>query len=231
MFIERNIKGNYFIFIDKAIYLKNYKTLIISDTHIGYKYYYNDFIAKKHLEETIKNIEEIKNELKNKEFEIEKIIINGDIKDAFGYPKKTKEIFNVFNLYLKQNFKEAIYILGNHDTGLKGINSYEFDNIFITHGDKNIKTDKKIIIIGHQHPGVKLKLGTKTENYKCFIICKKEDKNVVVLPNFSNSSNGSSLDKNNYISPYLKNIYEYGDIIVLENKKLFEFNNVNLYNF
>lgn len=45
-------------------------------------------------------------------------------------------------------------------------------------------------MLGHLHPAIKLREGTKIEKYKCFLSGKYEGKKVIILPSFAEAFEG-----------------------------------------
>ena len=86
------------------------KRLIISDTHIGSKYY---------------NKNELLELLKNKEYD--QLILNGDIIEFLKVPTFTKEALEIASAI--DYDKEIIYVVGNHDIALAEIVGQEFYGI------------------------------------------------------------------------------------------------------
>ncbi|MBI5347116.1 MAG: metallophosphoesterase [Candidatus Aenigmarchaeota archaeon] len=89
------------------------------------------------------------------------LIILGDVKHkvpgvSFQEMREIPEFLSLINA-------KTTIIKGNHDTFLEKIadvkikKSLVIENCFLTHGHKNVKTNKKIIVIGHNHPQIKFK--------------------------------------------------------------------------
>jgi len=78
------------------------KRLIISDTHIGSKYY---------------NKKELLELLKNKEYD--QLILNGDIIEFLKIPTFTRKALEIVSAV--DYDKEIIYVVGNHDLALSGL--------------------------------------------------------------------------------------------------------------
>ena len=72
---------------------------------------------------------------------------------------------------------------------------YVWKEYCFLHGDRDFEEiyDKKIKywIIGHAHPAITLREGTKAEKYKCFLVGSYSGKNVIVLPSFFPATEGS----------------------------------------
>jgi len=119
-----------------------YKTLFISDTHLGTR----NSQADKLLKFLVDN-------------EFEKIYLVGDIIDMIAMKKKfywKKNHNNVIQKLLKLSKKiEVIYIVGNHDIFLESFIGESFGNIMIKESDIHTSIDNKeyMIIHGHQFDG------------------------------------------------------------------------------
>ncbi|MCH8004510.1 MAG: metallophosphoesterase [Nanoarchaeota archaeon] len=102
--------------VDLAIYTN--KTLIVTDFHIGYEEALNKqglMIPRFQFQEIMTRLGSIFNKLKN--YKIERIIVNGDLKHEFGTIsdqewRHTLKLLDFFS----QHCKEIILIKGNHDT-------------------------------------------------------------------------------------------------------------------
>ncbi|MEM4230545.1 MAG: metallophosphoesterase [Candidatus Pacearchaeota archaeon] len=185
-------------FINKAVWSKKEKILIIADLHIGFE---ESLVNKgmllplRQYEEIKKSMKEIFNKIKGN---IKKIIILGDLKHEFGEisSQEWREVLDFLD-FLSKICKRIVLIKGNHDTTLKpiaekkGLEIKDFyisgENCFL-HGDKIFKEcfDKKIkrIFLGHKHPAITICEGVKKETYKCFLVGKWIGKEIVVLPSF-----------------------------------------------
>jgi len=192
-------------FIGNSIYIPEKKILVMTDLHIGYEETLKDkgvFLPKtqyKKIEEKIENILE--------RVDIKTIIILGDLKHEFGKIsdqewRETKKIIN----FLESKVKKIILLRGNHDTILGPIagdknlevkDYYIKDGMAFLHGDKKrIEVlDKKIkkIFLGHMHPAITINKGVKKETYKCFLVGKYKDKEIVILPSFFPLVEGSNI--------------------------------------
>ena len=214
--------------IDLGLYLKNYKTLIISDLHIGLEESLNKrgvLIPRFQFEDFLNKLKLIFNKVK-----VDRVILNGDLKHEFGEISQ-QEQKNILRLFDFLNDKEVIIIKGNHDPilfpiaekrNMKLVESYNLDDITILHGDKILVNLGKILIIGHEHPAILLKKGIRTEKYSCFLKGKWKNKTLIVIPSFNLLTHGTDvLDilSERLLSPFLDNIDNYEVFIVEPNEK------------
>jgi len=200
--------------VDLAIQIQDY--LIIGDLHLGYEEalnYQGVMVPKFQYPKIIQKLEEIY-EITN----INKIIINGDLKHEFGKISRQewKEALQ-FIEFLRDHFQEIILIKGNHDpltpiiakkTGLDVHRELEVGNFLIMHGDKIPDNwdgiQQETIIIGHEHPAVGLRSGERLEKMKCYLKGTFRDKNLLVMPSFNFISEGSDILHEKPLSPFLK---------------------------
>ena len=213
--------------IDLALYLRKYKTLIVSDFQIGYEESLNKqgiLIPRFQYQDIIKRLNLIFKEVKP-----EKIVVNGDLKHEFGNISE-QEWRHVLKLidYLSNKCKELILIKGNHDLVLGPIAKkrnievkeyYKLGDISILHGDKIIKEtlSSKILVIGHEHPAVSFR-DVRTEKYKCFLKGKWKNKILIIQPSFNLINEGSDVLKEKMLSPFLQNNIKNFNVYVIQDK-------------
>lgn len=206
------------ILIGKGILLKKSNTLIIGDIHIGQQ----EALKKTGIMIPLYQYEELEKELIQTitKARPKKIVMNGDIKHHFGTIsiKEWDQILKFLRIALK--YADITIIKGNHDKIIAPIakkldiplNSHYFDieeQIYVCHGDEipNNKEyeEAKTLIIGHEHPAITLRDGSRTETYKCFLKGKYKEKNLIVMPSFNHLSEGTNILTENLLSPFLKN--------------------------
>lgn len=121
----------------------------------------------------------------------EQILVVGDLKHEFS--RNLEQEWNDVRSMLSfmREHSNVVLIRGNHDNYLKTIasrmgidvvDSFSTKKITFAHGHFNI--DKRPLIIGHEHPSVKLldRVGA-TIKLPCFVFLRNEK--VLVLPAFS----------------------------------------------
>ena len=222
--------------VDLSLYFDD--TLVISDVHIGYEEAINKqgiLLPRLQFVEMAKRMEKIFRELPNKN--LDKIIINGDLKHEFGTISE-QEWRNTLKFHdlLARHCKEIILIKANDDTTLgpiakkrnvKAVDYYVVgsanrNKILIAHGDKvhGKLLLKKIstIIIGHEHPAISLKQGPRTETYKCFLKGNYKGKNLIVQPSFNTVIEGTDILRDRILSPFLKQNLDNFEVYVVEDK-------------
>ncbi len=188
---------------------------------------------------------------------INKIIINGDLKHEFGTIQRSewKESLDLID-FLTERCEELIVIKGNHDKIIqpildkreiiakeyylisqpsnnhnknKKIKNKADRKILICHGDFIPKESENLdlIIIGHEHPAIKLKQYPRTETYKTFVKTKwnkskNNNKELIIMPSFNLLSEGSNVLNNSFLSPFLnEGNNDMSNKFNRENKELF----------
>ncbi|MFA4952738.1 MAG: metallophosphoesterase [Candidatus Pacearchaeota archaeon] len=205
-----------FKFLDKTLFFPQHGILAVGDLHLGYDYMIQQsgvLIPERQVEEIIIELKNIFNKMKSKKQKLRKIVFIGDLKHSFAYEWKEKNYFNKVLNFLKENLKEKdiIFIKGNHDTidytFDKKLKDYYIEkDIAFLHGDKFFSEvfDSRIktIVIGHIHPSIILsdKQGIKEEIFKCFLVGKFKGKEIIILPSFLSTIEGSPI--NNYSEEY-----------------------------
>lgn len=208
--------------IGRALWISKQKILVIADLHIGYEEALNKqgiLVPRTQFKEIKEEIEELLQEIKPKI-----IVINGDLKHEFGEISRQEwhETIAILDLLLEK--AKVILIKGNHDTilepiakkknlGIKEFYCLDSGNVCILHGDKILLSSEvhkaKTLIIAHEHPAVSLHEGSKTEQYKCFLLGKWKAKQIIVMPSFFSIFEGTNVKKEKLLSPYLTNIENF----------------------
>lgn len=217
-----------------VVYLRKFKTLALSDSHLGYESEMASkgiFIPKFQKRKLLKILKEAFDMV-----DVEKVVIAGDLKhkfDGLSFQEKI-EIKEVLD-FLKEKVSDIVIVKGNHDNylslitkryGVEVVEEFKLDDILIIHGHKKPKDLKRVntIIMGHEHPSIVLKerLGVITK-LPCFLVGKLSisnyNINLIVLPAVGAYQTGSkvTLTPETYLSPILK------EMVKLETLKPFVF--------
>jgi putative SbcD/Mre11-related phosphoesterase len=213
------VKIKQFEVIDRCIFWKEKKILIVGDLHLGYE----DNLVERGFavpRSQFNQTKDIFRRIFNKIGKVNKIILLGDIKHVFGKIMK-QEFFDfeqLIKLFKENMVKEGEIIItkGNHDTILEPLlkkynsiyldNNYIIKNTIFLHGDsKSIKENYKIIknkeikllVVGHFHPAyiLKDKNSIKQEKFKCFLygFSSKYQKEIIFVPSFFPLVEGSDI--------------------------------------
>jgi|SRR3989344_5837386 len=229
--------------VDTALWFEAEKVLVINDLHIGYEealHRKGVLVPRSQLRRIIEKLQKIFQQVKPA-----KIIINGDLKHEFGtvLRQEWREVLEFLDFLLDQE-KEVIIIKGNHDPiirpiadkkGIAVVNEYMVGETLIVHGDELVETDAARIIIGHEHPAITVREGSKWEKYKCFLkgiwksrgkdSKKKELKELIAVPSFNPLLEGTDILKEELLSPFLEDIKNF-EVYVVGEKEIFYFGKV-----
>ena len=208
---KRLFKQPDYEFINKALYINEIKTLIFGDMHLGHEFTFRDpgsFIPKTQLDQTKKDIKKIFETLEKKKKEIKKVIFLGDIKHFFSYEKGEKNLILEILYIIGQKVprKDIIILKGNHEkmaeiADKKLLNKYIIKETAFIHGDSLVeeifKKEIKTIIMGHLHPAITLtdSQNVKKEKYKCYLTGKYKKKQIIILPSFLPTVEGTSINE------------------------------------
>lgn len=197
-------------FINNALLLG--KVLIIADCHIGFEHALNDegmLIPRFQLESMTSPLIDILEKYKPK-----KVVINGDLKHDFGRINKQEWKQTLSFLELIKSYADIVLVKGNHDTilapivkrqGIEPVESFTIGRTYCVHGHILTEIPKKInrIVIGHEHPAIRLYEGIKSEEYKCFLRGKYQKAELIALPSFNPLIPGSDILSKGFLSPWL----------------------------
>ncbi|MFH1971842.1 MAG: phosphoesterase, partial [archaeon] len=128
---------------------------------------------------------------------------------------------------LEKKCNKIVLIRGNHDSILGPIaknknlslrDFYKVGDVLFCHGNKIVKENCKVIVIGHEHPAVGLKEDNRVETFKCFLKGKFEGKILIVMPSFNFVTIGSDLLKEEVLSPYLDQDLRRFEVFIVSDK-------------
>ena len=208
--------------VKTALWIKKNQVLIINDLHLGYEEALQQrgiLVPHFQFQEILQKLCEVLKKVSPR-----LVIINGDLKHEFGtiLPQEWREILGLFDFFLQRKI-EIIIIQGNHDSIVKPIaerrgvqikKEYRYQDILVIHGNELITTTAKKIIIGHEHPAITIREGSKWEKYKCFLRGKWQRKELIVVPSFNPLLEGTDVLQEELLSPFLKDIGEFTVYVV-----------------
>ncbi len=208
---EKILPGGMVLSQDHSLFLRDARTLVISDPHIGYEASMRAegvAIPDFQMDEIMSNLERTL-----EHFSPQTLVINGDIKHEFGR-NLGQEWDEVMRLVQLTNDKgvELKLVRGNHDNFLKTIigrmdielaDYYLIGKILITHGHKKIEPadidnsdggspEGRMRIFGHEHPVLRLRdeIGARI-TMPCFLY--DESNKFIILPAFSPLASGTNV--------------------------------------
>lgn len=238
MEISQNIE-----IVETALWLKEEKTLIVNDLHLGYEEALQRkgvLLPKFQLQEIISLFQRIFQKVKPR-----KVIINGDLKHEFGkiLLQEWKEVRQLLD-FLRQHSKEIIIIRGNHDLAIRSfaekkedergeeekkvkiVTEYRSGDTLIIHGYELVETTTaQRIIIGHEHPAITLRAGGKWEKYKCFLKGRWNEKEIIAVPSFNPLTEGTDILKEETLSPFIKDLDSF-EVFIINAGEIFPFGKV-----
>jgi hypothetical protein len=216
-----------------TLFLEKERTLVFSDTHLGYEEYlnkqgilvprfqYNSVAA--HVKEALKQTNP------------STVVINGDLKHEFGTISKQEwsEVLRFLDLFKGM---EVVLVKGNHDNiigplaGRKNVvlaDSHAAGSILITHGDKNpgVRQLRKVdtVVIGHEHPALGLREEGRVEKVKCFLVGRWKSRSLVVMPSLNFVAEGVDVLRERMLSPLLQQNMDDFRAIAVEDGVLMDF--------
>jgi putative SbcD/Mre11-related phosphoesterase len=198
-----------------ALYHPEMDLIVISDIHLGLEGSMTSkgsYIPKFQLDDMKEELEQLKNEK-----EVDRILVNGDLKNQFSTSYTEKKEIEDFLEFLDENFQEVILIKGNHDTildntadkyGLDLKEKYRENGVLFVHGHEEVNEDYDILVIGHEHPALALKdeVGVK-EKIPCLLYGETGKGKIIVMPAYSKIANGSEINlmpRQQLLSPVLR---------------------------
>jgi len=213
--------------IDLALYLKDSKTLVIADLHMGFEQALEKqgvLVPRFQFKDMIDRLEQVFAKVKP-----ETVVLNGDLKHEFGGISKQEwqDTMRLFD-YLSRKCKKIIVIKGNHDPNIAPMTTKKaievvpelaIGDIALVHGDSPPKAKAKVILMGHEHPAVSLREKTRAEKFKCFLKGTYKQSVLIVLPSFNTCVEGTDVTKEQVLSPLITNIRDCEVFVVDDVRK------------
>jgi len=227
-----------------AAYLPASKTLVLADLHIGYEEEKRNRGVLLPAAQRRLFIDEIERLLGR--HDVERIVLAGDVKHEFGRISQQEWSGVLGFLRRLQEHASVEVIAGNHDTLLAPILEKEsiplvrsllLGDILIVHGDATLtelveegglKKEElaaaRTIIMGHEHPALRLTDGVRTETVKCFLVGKTRSGRkrvpLVVLPSFNPLSYGTDVLRERPLGPLLRAFGDFSAFALVDGKVL-----------
>ena len=146
---------------------------------------------------------------------------------------RSKEVLEFLD-FVMERVKKVLIIRGNHDPflkfiaerrGVEVVKEYLVGEVLIVHGDGLVETTAKTLIIGHEHPAIIIKEGSKREKYKCFLKGKWKKKELIAVPSFNPLLEGTDVLKEELLSPFLKDVQNF-EVYIVSKGEVFWFGKV-----
>ncbi len=238
------------IIADKtALYLKQARTLILSDLHIGYeeekrsKGVLLPQAQKKYFKKELDRL--------FKKYKIKAVVLAGDIKHEFGQISR-EEWYDVqaFIKGIEERGARVLAVGGNHDNLIQPILTklnIKLEKVkiiqngkvgvLIVHGDetlaglqseaqlsKETMRSVNVVIAGHEHPAARITDGLRTETVKCFLVGKhrygRRKLDLIIMPSWNPLTFGTDIIGERPIGPLLKRFDEFSAFASVDDQVL-----------
>jgi len=193
--------------------------LIIADLHLGItkEIYDSGVVIPKQAEKMAERVNNLKKVTHTK-----KLIILGDVKHKVpGFSVIEKYELEKFFSALK--FGEIIIVKGNHDGNIERMipagmkerikikKSLAIGNFLLTHGHRRVKTNKKIIVIGHNQPHIKFRDDVGAIYVEpVWVHGRLKDrlrgKRLIIMPAFNELCGATVVNKDKLLGPIAKQL-------------------------
>ena len=200
-----------YFYNEPALFVDNH--IAISDLHLGITR--DIFMSGISMPSQVEGLAMRLNKIQ-KETKIKNLIVNGDFRHNIPTPSfSEKEEIPRFLDLLK--YKNIIIVKGNHDGMIEDVinkgevvKQYETKDYCFSHGHRNIETDKKNIVIGHNHPGIKFR-----DRFGAIYIQPvwvignvrlKSLHKLIIMPPFNELSGKVAVNENQFMGPIAKKI-------------------------
>jgi putative SbcD/Mre11-related phosphoesterase len=218
--------------VDLALHIKQHQVVVFSDLHIGYE----EALNKQGVMVPRFQYADVRNRLGRilARTKPEQIVVNGDIKHEFGTitEQEWRETLKVLD-FLGCHAPVTL-IRGNHDTILGPIakkrevrteDELVVGDVQMVHGHRLVDVPGKVktIIIGHEHPALSLSDAVRSETYKCFLLGSYKGKDLIVLPSLNLAVEGTDIQRDEILSPYLKQELGGFQVFVVGEKEILPF--------
>jgi putative SbcD/Mre11-related phosphoesterase len=181
---------------DSAVIYEN--TLIVADLHLGY-------LNRCTQSASTNEIHKIEHRLESlvESYDIETIVLAGDVFDEFSEPIRTaKKSLQNLRIMMEEKGGQMIVTPGNHDSDSlswshlcsSATEEYQVtDDIVVLHGHEPPSKNAQLYICGHLHPTLKI----QQNKWPCYLAgCNVyERSDVLVLPPFNEFIGGPAIHK------------------------------------
>jgi len=221
---------------DLAVWLPRERVLAITDIHLGYEEALNKrgvMIPRQQFRDTVQRLERILNGIAP-----ETVLINGDLKHEFGTisQQEWRDVLKFLD-FLLRHAKRVVLIRGNHDSvlgplaekkGLELCDSYRAGKVLFSHGNRvpDIAAGVRTIVVGHEHPAVSVREGSRVEVFKCWLLGKWKGRDLLVMPSFNLMAEGTDILSERLLSPLLTDIEGFRVFAVSDEGEVLPFGTV-----
>lgn len=201
-----------------AVYVSHADAFILADLHLGYEEVMAGtgvFLPRIQFKKIMEALERLAKMRPGS-----RIILAGDVKHCFQKLTRQErvELAKLVRGLQEMGFREILVVRGNHDNYAKtvlspmGVEVIEDHldlgkGIVVAHGHKKVEADYEFIVIGHEHPALKVSVGGGRAKFPVFLIMPLETgASAVVLPPTGAYQVGNmvSTDRRDYLSPIIR---------------------------
>ena len=198
-----------------AVYIdKGY--LVVADLHLGYEEAMSRdgvYLPRVQLQNALKLLRRLS------ELGVPRLVIAGDIKHAFDRLLKSERLeVSRFLSEATSVFREVIVLRGNHDNYVSGVvrdsgaefvdaDMLDIGGITVAHGHKMLKDRGDIVVMGHEHPAVQVRVGGSRVKFPVILKVPLEGGGVVVVaPPAGTYQTGNvvTTSRESYLSPLIR---------------------------
>ncbi len=182
---------------DKALYLPEVQTLLVSDIHLGKAETFQSFgipISNKMNEENLERLRSLYRQVKP-----EKLFILGDL--FHSRESLVPEVLISWDKFVKEIAATVTLIVGNHDRRLVSalppmpmetqIDAVEVGPFLLSH-EPEMQHGSVLNICGHIHPVIRLRSHTDSLRLPCFFIERNAKR--LTLPSFGEFTGGYEIE-------------------------------------
>lgn len=215
--------------VDVGLYLSGCRTLVLSDLHLGFESAMIDsgvLVPKGDISCVLKRISGIMDSCPHP---VEAVVLNGDLKHGFSRASgpEWSDSIKVFD-FIARKCARIIIVKGNHDRfiapvaakrGIPVVDEFRCGDILVLHGDSVRSVAGCVtVVIGHEHPAIALREGSRVERFKCFLKGRYRGKALLVMPSFLPATEGTDVSAKARMSPFLGQDLSGFEVFVVEDK-------------
>jgi uncharacterized protein len=201
-------------FSDRAIYLREERTLVLSDLHVG-----RDRASAVSL--PLGEREDLSGRLETllDRFSPEVVVIAGDLLHSYGtVPDEVGESVAAILELIEGTGATPVVTPGNHDAMLGAVfdgespECYRTSDVAICHGHAAVDAYAPLTVVGHDHPAIRIE-GRKRP---CYLLGPRlgSQGDVLVLPAFNRLTRGVDVARSrSFLSPLLSDPGTYRPIV------------------
>lgn len=199
-----------FVYNEPAMFTDGY--LAVSDLHLGISAEINN--AGITVPPQSARLAEKLNALK-KQTKTDNLVVVGDFKHSIPSISRVEHA-EIPAFLQKLDFGEIVIVKGNHDGRIESVvkgmesvrvkKSFAVGDFFFTHGHRSVRTEKKSIVTGHNHPGVRFRDRFGAVYIEpCWVKGKirmnGKDRDLIIMPAFNELSGRVAVNEGRFMGP------------------------------